>query len=55
MRIVLALLGVLASGVTQAALIGRAPLTPGGTDYQAYYDDVLGITWLANANLAASE
>jgi len=38
----------------QAALQGRLPQTPGGTDYQAYYDTVLGITWLADANLAAS-
>ena len=36
-----------------AALLGRAPLTPGGTDYQAYYDDVLAITWLANPGAAA--
>ena len=28
-----------------AALFGRLPLTPGGTDYQAAYDDVLDITW----------
>jgi len=38
----------------QAALEGRAPLTPGGTDYRAYYDTVLDITWLADANLAAT-
>jgi hypothetical protein len=38
----------------QAALEGRAPMTPGGADYQAYYDTSLNITWLANANLAAS-
>ena len=37
-----------------ATLIGRLPATMGGTDYQAYYDDVLDITWIANANLAAS-
>ena len=29
----------------QAALLGRAALTPGGTDYQAYYDDILNVTW----------
>ncbi len=29
-------------------------MTPGGTDYQAYYDDVLDVTWLADANLAAT-
>jgi hypothetical protein len=36
---------LLACGSAQAALLSRA----GG---QAYYDDVLNITWLANANLA---
>jgi Protein of unknown function (DUF1566) len=36
----------------QAALLGRAPLTPGGYDYQAYYDTNLNITWVADANLA---
>ncbi len=35
-----------------AALIGRLAATPGGTDYQAYYDDVAGLTWLASANYA---
>lgn len=40
-----------ATGV-HAALLGRAPLTAGGADFQAYYDDVLNITWLADANLA---
>lgn len=34
-----------------AALLGRLPATPGGTDYQAYYDPLLDITWAANANL----
>jgi hypothetical protein len=43
-----------AAVTAQAALLGRAALTPGGTDYQAYYDDVLNITWLADANLAAT-
>ncbi|MEE9494088.1 MAG: Calx-beta domain-containing protein [Gammaproteobacteria bacterium] len=33
-------------------LHGRLPATVGGTDYQAYYDDELDITWLANANVA---
>ena len=37
-----------------AELLGRLPATPGGNDYQAYYDDVLDVTWLADANLAAS-
>ena len=35
-----------------AALIGRLASTPGGTDYQAYYDDVADLTWLADANYA---
>ena len=34
-----------------ATLHGRLPLTPGGTDYQAAYDDVLDITWTTNAAL----
>lgn len=29
-------------------LVGRLPVTPGGTDYQAYYDPNLDISWLAN-------
>jgi hypothetical protein len=41
-----------ATATAQAALLGRAALTPGGTDYQAYYDDVLDLTWLADANYA---
>jgi hypothetical protein len=44
----------LATATAQASLLGRAALTPGGTDYQAYYDDVLDITWMADANLAAT-
>lgn len=40
------------AGPAQAALQGRLPATPGGTDYQAYYDTDLNITWAANANLA---
>lgn len=45
---------LLATATSHAALLGRAPLTPGGTDYQAYYDDLQNITWLGNANLAAT-
>lgn len=37
-----------------SSLLGRAPATPGGTDYQAYYDTTLKITWLADANLLAT-
>jgi hypothetical protein len=43
-----------ATVTAQAALLGRAALTPGGTDYQAIYDSDLNVTWLANANLAAT-
>ena len=35
-----------------ASLVGRLPLTPGGTDYQAAYDNVLDITWTTNAGLS---
>ena len=38
-----------------AAFIGRLPATPGGTDYQAYYDDQLEITWTANANINGAD
>jgi len=37
-----------------ASLVGRLPLTPGGTDFQAAYDDVLDITWLTDASLSGS-
>lgn len=33
-----------------ADLVGRLAATPGGTNYQAYYDTELDITWTANAN-----
>jgi len=39
-------------GSADAALIGRLAATLGGTDYQAYYDDVANLTWLADANYA---
>ena len=38
------------SSVANAALVGRLAATSGGTDYQAYYDDVADLTWLADAN-----
>jgi len=50
---VAALLSLISAGAS-AALLVRAPLTPGGTNYQAYYDTTLNFTWTANANLAAS-
>ena len=34
-----------------AALTGVLPATLGGTDWQAYYDDQLDISWTANANI----
>jgi hypothetical protein len=37
-----------------AALLGRLPATPGGTDYQAYYDEQLNITWAADPNIKAT-
>lgn len=48
-------LGLLLCGCTtgdgdQQKLIGVLPTTPGGTDYQAYYDPAADLTWLANAN-----
>jgi len=36
-----------------AALLGRLPVIPGGSDYQAYYDDQLDITWAANASITS--
>lgn len=53
--LVLGLVLLSASLEAQAALIGRLPLTPGGVDYQAYFDTDLNITWQANANLAVTE
>lgn len=37
-----------------AELIGRLPFTPGGTDFQAYYDTDADLTWLADANAAGT-
>lgn len=45
-----ALILSLAAASSEAALIGRAPVTPNGSDYQAYYDTALDITWLADAS-----
>jgi hypothetical protein len=52
-RLLVGLLLCLAAAASNAALLGRVPLTPSGTDYQAYYDTVLDITWLAHANAGA--
>jgi len=46
------LIGLGLVSTADAALIGRLAATPGGTDYQAYYDDVANLTWLADANYA---
>lgn len=41
-----------AAGLAQAdTLTGVLPATPGGTNYQAYYDSTTNLTWLANANM----
>jgi Protein of unknown function (DUF1566) len=37
--------------VSNATLIGRAPVTFDGTDYRAYYDTAVNITWVTDANL----
>jgi hypothetical protein len=48
--------GLIAAGfgfaTADAALWGRLESTPGSGDFQAYYDDELNITWLADANFA---
>ena len=41
-------------GSSHASLIGVLAATPGGTDYQAYYDDVADLTWLQDANAAGA-
>jgi len=41
------------ASVADAALLGHLPTTPGGTDFQAYYDNTANLTWLANANAGA--
>ena len=53
-RVITAIILSLTAATANAALLGRLPATPGRTDYQAYYDNVLNITWLANTNLAIS-
>ncbi len=46
------LIGLGMTGTASASLLGRLPATPGGTNYQAYYDNVANLTWLADANYA---
>jgi len=36
----------------ESKLIGVLPATPGGTDYQAYYDPEADLTWLADAQMS---
>lgn len=36
---------------SNAEFFGALPATSGGTDWQAYYDDQLDITWTANADI----
>lgn len=43
-----------ASFSANSALVGRLAATPGGTDYQAYYDTEANLTWLANALAAGT-
>ena len=46
-----AMLSTVITVSAHAALIGVLPATPGGTDYQAYYDTQLDISWTADANI----
>ena len=50
--VLLAALFLGVAGLAQAdTLTGVLPTTPGGTNYQAYYDSTTNLTWLANANV----
>lgn len=49
-RVLAGIILSLTAATTDAALLGRLPATPGGTDYQAVYDTDLNITWLSDAN-----
>jgi hypothetical protein len=53
-RLAVGLLSGLIAATSQAELHGRMPATREGTDYRAWYDDLLDITWAADANLAAT-
>jgi hypothetical protein len=44
-----------ASFNVSAALNGVLPATPGGSDFQAYYDDEADLTWLADASAAGTD
>lgn len=53
------LLGITCAGIlvlgqamtAEAAFIGRLPVTDGGTDWQAYYDTDLEISWMRDASV----
>jgi len=51
-KLTLAATALALSTSANSALVGRLAATEGGTDYQAYYDDVADLTWLADANAA---
>lgn len=55
------LLGAVCAGLfafttasVNATLVGILPATSGGSDWQAYWDDVADLTWLAIARYAAT-
>ena len=50
-----ALLSTFITASAHAALVGVLPATVGGTDYQAYYDDQLDISWRADANINSND
>jgi hypothetical protein len=52
LNVTAALVFICIANTAHATLAGRLPATPGGTDYQAYYDDQLQITWAQNADTA---
>lgn len=42
-------------GSWETTLQGRLPATPGGTDFQAYYDTLLDVTWVADTSLPVTQ
>jgi len=56
-KVICTLCAILVTSITESAnasLTGILPATPGGTDWQAYYDDEANLTYLANANAAGA-
>jgi len=51
----LAAMTLLFAGSASAALFGVLPATPMGTDWLAFYDDQLDITWTADADINGSD